>query len=243
MKMATVLPPGRANDQGADVVKNVLSDLKAVVVDYLGGHVFGKLSARDRTDGETMEQWLPLERFGDLSEDRLCKRLKVFVFLLTDWRQRRKTLFEAKHGTLVTENPKEAEASAYGDIMPRTIEATAKPQSEPAPASEIFKGPEDGWRGLPLPERLQAAMNYRKLQRKDLARIFGVSPQAVTYWLKGLKLGEDLKDAKPIPEDLGRLMVHWLETGQEPTPEKLEALPSRSRTPRAGPKKTSSEAA
>jgi hypothetical protein len=32
-------------------------------------------------------------------------------------------------------------------------------------------------------------------------------------------------------------MIRWLETEQEPTPDELAALPSRSRTPRAGPKK------
>jgi hypothetical protein len=41
--------------------------------------------------------------------------------------------------------------------------------------------------------------------------------------------------AKPIPDDLAVLMVRWIETGQEPTPDELGALPSRSRTPRGGP--------
>jgi hypothetical protein len=66
---------------------------------------------------------------------------------------------------------------------------------------------------------------------RDLARIFGVSCAAVTYWLKGLKLGEDLKDAKPISGDLAVLMVPWIESGQEPTPEELTALLSRSTHP------------
>jgi transcriptional regulator with XRE-family HTH domain len=99
----------------------------------------------------------------------------------------------------------------------------------------------DGWKRLgPLPNRLYAALAERKLKRKDLARIFGVSCAAVTYWLNGLKLGEDPKDAKPIPGDLAILMVRWLETGQEPTPQELAALPSRSRTPRG---RTTSRAA
>jgi hypothetical protein len=51
----------------------------------------------------------------------------------------------------------------------------------------------------------------------------------------GLELGEDIMKAKPIPDDLAVLMVRWIETGQEPTPDELGALPSRSRTPRGGP--------
>ena len=45
----------------------------------------------------------------------------------------------------------------------------------------------------------------------------------MTRWLKGLKLGEDITKAKPIPDDLAALMVRWIETGQEPTPDELDA--------------------
>jgi hypothetical protein len=231
-KLGYALPPGRANDQREDVVKKTLSDLKVVVVDYRGGQVIGRLSAKDRTDGGNTEQWLPLERFGDLSEDRLCKRLKIFMFLPPDGGEaRRKALFEKKHNVLVPKTTMEADAAAWGTSMRQTM---VEPQARPAPAGEIFKGPEDGWRGLALPERLDAARKYRNLQRIDLARIFGVTPGAVTRWLKGLKLGENIKDAKPIPDDLAALMVRWIETGQEPTPAELVMLPSRSRTPRTG---------
>jgi transcriptional regulator with XRE-family HTH domain len=115
---------------------------------------------------------------------------------------------------------------------------TAEPQAQAAPAGEMYRGEGDGWKQLgPLPNRLYAALEARKLKRTDLARIFGVSSAAVTYWLRGLKLGEDASEAKPIPEDLGRLMVRWLETRQEPTQDELAALPSRSRTPRGRTKK------
>jgi len=228
-KIGYVLPPGRAHDQREDVVKKTLSDLKVVVGDYRGGQVIGKLSAKDRTDGGDTEQWIPLERFGDLGEDRLCKRLKVFMFLPPDGGDaRRKALFEKKHNVSVPKTTMEADAAAWG---------TSMPQAKPTPAGEIFKGPEDGWLGLPLPERLDAARKYRNLRRIDLARIFGVTPGAVTRWLKGLKLGEDITKAKPIPVDLAALMVRWIETGQEPTQDELDALPSRSRTPRTGSKK------
>jgi transcriptional regulator with XRE-family HTH domain len=94
--------------------------------------------------------------------------------------------------------------------------------------------PHDNEPGPPAPAlpawRDEAEFETRKLKRTELARIFGVSSAAVTYWLRGLKLGEDASEAKPIPEDLGRLMVRWIrwiETGQEPTPDELAALPLR----------------
>jgi hypothetical protein len=227
-KMGYILPPGRAHDQRAEVVKKALSDLKAVVADYLGGFVMGKLSAKDQPQGK--DPWLPLERFGDLSEELLCKRLKVFMFLPPDWSDRRKRPFETKTGQRVTEDAREAEAEAHGF------------RHEMPPAEHaIFKGPEDGWLGLPLPGRLEAARKYRNLQRTDLARIFGVTPGAVTRWLVGLRLGEDRRRAKPIAEDLAVLMIRWIETGQEPMPKELAALPSRSRTPRGGPRKAASD--
>ncbi len=94
-----------------------------------------------------------------------------------------------------------------------------------------------------LPNRLYAALVARMLKRTDLARIFGVTPGAVTRWLYGMKPEEDASKAKRIPEDLAALMVRWLETGHEPTPDELSALPSRSRTPRGGTKKTVQSAA
>jgi hypothetical protein len=65
-----------------------------------------------------MEQWLPLERFGDLSEDRLCKRLKIFIFLPPDGGEaRRKALFEKKHNVSVPKSTMEADAAAWGTSM------------------------------------------------------------------------------------------------------------------------------
>ena len=232
------LAPGRAHDARRGVVRQALQDLKAVAVDYLGGVVVGKLGGR----GRGQDDWLPLDKWTDLDEETLCRKLKVFVFLPPDWNQRRRDRFEKVTGYRVTENIAEAQAAAWGTAAPQAIEATAEPQAKPAPG--IYRGEADGWKQLgPLPNRLYAALEARKLKRTDLARIFGVTPGAVTRWLYGMKLGEDQAKAKPIPADLGSLMVRWLESGQEPTPDELAALPSRSRTPRGGGRKAGSEAA
>jgi hypothetical protein len=217
------LAPGRAHDARRNVVRRVLDDLKAVAVDYLGGVVVGKLGGRGQG-----QVWLPFDKWATLDEQTLCHKLKVFVFLPPEWSQKRRDCFERVTGFQVTESIEEAQAAAWGNAAP-----VVRHEAKPEPVGETSRLEVDGWKQLgPIPNRLYAALVERKLKRTDLARIFGVSCAAVTQWLKGLKLGEDLRDAKPIPADLAVLMVRWLETGQEPTPAELAALPSRSRTPR-----------
>jgi hypothetical protein len=217
------LAPGRAHDARRNVVRQVLEDLNAVAVDYLGGVVVGKLGGRGQG-----QDWLPLDKWAMLDEQTLCHKLKVFVFLPPNWNQKRRDRFEKVTGFQVTESIADAQAASWGNAAPAVTH-----EAKPEPVGETSRLEVDGWKRLgPLSNRLYAALTERKLKRKDLARIFGVSCAAVTQWLKGLKLGEDLRDAKPIPADLAVLMVRWLETGQEPTPAELAALPSRSRTPR-----------
>src|ERR1700730_1034224 len=233
-----LLPPGAAHNARRGVVRKALEDLKAVVVGYLGGVVVGKLGAQAGGTGI----WLAFDKWTDLDEEALCRKLKVFVFLPPDWNQRRRERFEQVTGYRVTESITEAEAAAWGSAVPVEV-ARAEPHARPA-ADTIYQGEPGGWKQLgPLPNRLCAAMQSLNLKRSDIARIFGVSPPVVTYWLKGLKLGEEKRDAKPIPKDLAVLMVRWLETGQEPTQVELAARPSRSRTPRRGASKPALHAA
>src|SRR6202023_3255886 len=61
-----LLPPGAAHNAR-----------RAVVVGYLGGVVVGKLGAQA---GGT-DIWLAFDKWTDLDEEALCRKLKVFVFL------------------------------------------------------------------------------------------------------------------------------------------------------------------
>ena len=236
------LPAGNAYKHRRNAVQKTLEDLKAVVVDYLGGIVAGRLKGED---GKV--QWLPLARFTELDEEALCRRLKIFPFLPPNWNQRRRDHFEKATGFRVTGSIPEAEAATWGTAAPPALPASAVPvEGRRAPQEgeeegRILKGAEDGWRGLPLPSRLHAAMTHRGLKRTDLARIFGVTKQAVTGWLRGLKVDEDPGKAKRIPADLAALMARWIEHGTEPTPAELVALLSRQRAPRGGPKKQGGE--
>lgn len=236
------LPPGRAHEARRDVVRQTLEDLKAVVVDYLGGIIAGRLR-----DESGKRHWLPLDRLTELDEDTLCRRLTLFPFVPPDWNQRRRKHFEEATGYRVTDSIEEAEAAAWGTAAPPALPAPVAPAENNGAEAvaedppRIFKGAENGWRGLSLPQRLHAAMACRGLKRTDLARVFGVTKAAVTGWLYGLKVDEDPRKAKRIPQDLGALMVRWIEQGTEPTPGELAALPSRQRVPRKGPKKQGGE--
>ena len=220
--------PGRAHAQRGEIVERTLEDLKAVAVDYLGGHIFGKLKARDRTDGEAGDQWLHFADFQTLPEKTLRDRLKIFAFLPPDWDERRKKKFEGKTGYKVTASP-QAALAAYN-----------APPAMPAPdktATTAAGGlsPNDGSTispGSPIKYRLWGAMKKRKLKNVDIARIFGVSKMAVSQWLYGMKEGQDdPSKARRIPDDLAALMERWVDAGQEPTQAELDGLASRKRSP------------
>ena len=220
-------PLKRTRNFRRDITHETLKDLKTVVVDDYGGLVVGKLAERHRLDAGKGDLWLPMERFAELDEKTLCHKLLIVPFLPPDWNTRRRHRFEAATGYRLTESIAEAQAAAYSPGAPDTM---------PVSATEI-SGPENAWCGLPLPQRLHAAMTGRGLKRIDLARIFNVTPGAVTRWLYGLKPEEDPAKARPIPADLAVLMVRWIESGAQPTPQQLVALPSRHRTPRGGPRR------
>jgi hypothetical protein len=141
------LAPGRAHDARRGVVRKALEDLKAVAVDYLGGIVVGKLGRRARAG----DDWLAIDKWTDLDEESLCRKLKVFVFLPPDWNQRRRDRFERVTGYRVTESIEKAQ-TARGSAAP------ARPQ--PDAASEIYRGEADCFALLgPLPNRLYAALS------------------------------------------------------------------------------------
>ena len=219
-------PQKRTRNFTREIAGAVLRDLQAVVVDYFGGLVIGRLTERDRLDGGKGSLWLPLERFTELDEKTLCHKLKIMPFLPTEWNSRRRDLFESSTGYRLTESVAAAHSVATGGHLTPHVQTTAGQCASP----------ENGWQGLPLPYRIDAVLRHRKLKRTEFASIFGVTPGAVTRWLYGLKRDKDLAKAKRLPEDLAALMVRWIETGVEPTSEELVALPSRHRAPRAGPR-------
>lgn len=199
------LPSGPWCARKDEVLKSALGDLKAVVVEYFGGVVAGRLG----------NEWIPLERFRDLNEKELCHKLKVLCFVPEDYRSRHRANFEEATGYRVTENQKEAERAAW-EVMDGE-EEDMEVQTETAAVPEIpdnIPSVRNAFRGLPLRERLQEVMKRRKVSGAALASLFGVSKMTVSYWITG---------KKPIAEDAVPLLVRWIESGTAPTAEELAA--------------------
>jgi len=219
-KIGRDVPRGNAHKARQKVMEETLADFRRVVVDDFGGVVVGRLTEKERTDGGDGPLWFPLDRFRELDDRTLGHKLKVFIFLPIDWEKRRQEAFEEKTGYRVTDKPAEAETAAWGG------EADVAPL---APGE--VSGPDNGWRGLTLPARLFAAMKHRRLRQKDVARIFGVTDGQVTRWLAPARGETDAAKVARIPDDMGALMLRWIETGVEPEEGALDALESRHRSP------------
>lgn len=201
------LPPGAARAKRAAVVKKALEDIRDIVVTHLEGQVVGH-------DGVN---WIAFDRFWDLDEQTLTRRLRLFIFLPETWEEKRKTRWEETTGRRVTEDPEEAERETW----------------EGETSREDFGGEvvseENGFRGWPLPRRLEAMKKRRGVRNKALAGLFGVSPMTVSYWLAG---------TKKIPSYMVPLVVRWIETGEPPSSEELTALMPRRHTAGGRPKRS-----
>ena len=198
------LPSGPWCVRKDEVLKNALGDLKAVVVEYFGGVVAGRLG----------NEWIPLERFRDLNEKELCHKLKVFCFVPEGYRSKHRANFEETTGYRVTENQEEAERAAW-EVMDEEEDMKVQPEAAAVPEiPDNIPSVHNAFRGLPLRERLQEVMKRRQVSGVALAALFGVSKMTVSYWLTG---------KKPIAEDAVPLLVRWIESGTAPTAEELAA--------------------
>jgi hypothetical protein len=213
--MGHTLPSGSARTKRAEVIAKALEDIKAVVVDYLGGIVAGHRE----------DEWTAFGDFRKLDEKTLTRGLRIFFFLPEDYEEKRRAKWEETTGRRVTEDVAEAERETWGE------------EAEERPLGSEVATEETGFRGWSLHERLRAMMIERGLRQKDLASLFGVSPPVITYWLKGTGADEDGKvRGKAIPEDVAPLIVRWVESGLPPTAEELGVIRTR-REKKPGKKK------
>jgi DNA-binding transcriptional regulator YiaG len=205
-EMGYSLPPGGAASTRARLSCQALEDLKAVVVDYLGGVV----AVEDRGG-----QWKTLEEAERLPLRDLLERARFYLFLPSDWRERRKKRWEdyqaerarrgeTSHAWKVTEDLAEAKRSHAALV------AEARGETEATP--------------VPLRIRLRAARLERKLSLAEVGRLFGVSQPAVSTWETGTEPDmEGEVHGKPIPAELVPLVLRWVETGEAPSPSELAA--------------------
>lgn len=203
-EMGYSLPAGAAYSRRRKVVQGALEDLKAVVVDYLGGVVVGKV----KRDGR--EEWVALDDFDKLDEEALCRKLRIQCFLPEDYEAKRRTQWEEAVNRRATEDIAQAKAEAWSSGSSTVV----------SPSENVADETLSGW---PLNTRLHAAMKERGLLQKDLAPIFGVSKMTISHWIRGTEPDENGKvRGKPIPDYMAPLIVQWIETGEPPSEDDLD---------------------
>lgn len=208
--MGYLLEPGRATVQRRQVVEAALQDLRAVVMDYLGGVV-----AARGPDGS----WLTAEEAQQLPWDQLVQQTRWFLFLPETWREDRKRRWEERTGYRATED--EAEA--------RHERAARWSGEEPEEDLPSPVGARVGTGGLPLFMRLHMAMKERGLSQGAVAQLFGVDQSAVSRWFKGTDPDPETGEVKgkPIPAELRPLAERWVAGGEPPTADELAARKTR----------------
>lgn len=206
-EMGYLLETGRAT-HNRSTVQAALEDLRAVVVDYLGGVVVAR-----GPDGS----WLTAEQAQGLAWNDLLHGARWFLFLPETWREDRKRRFEERTGYVVTED----------EAVARRVREARWAGEGVGPSSPVGAG--IGPEGLPLRHRLHMAMKERGLTQGELAQLFGVSQTAVSLWFKGTEPDPDTGavKGKPIPAELAPLVQRWVETGAAPTEDELAARKTR----------------
>lgn len=188
------LPPGRAHVRRADFYRKTLEDFKAVVEEYLGGVVAVRLRGKDG------DRWLSLKEAGDLREAEL-KKARFYFFLPKDWREERTRKWEERSGWRASKTTEEAEK-----------------------AREALRGQLDEGTEVPLRELLRAKRTELGLSQGGVGALFGVSQKTVSKWENGPEPDEEGKvRGKPIPLEVVPLLQRWVETGEAPSKEELEA--------------------
>jgi hypothetical protein len=193
------LLPGRADAARTATVEAALKDLKAVVVEALGGVVGGK------KDG----QWLTLEDAAKLPVGELLE-VSWFLFMAEDFRKRIRTKIERHH------------QSRYERGETDTLVRVTTDPSEYEKAQENAGGTVEPVGLSELRHLMRAARKDRGLSQKKLGQVFNVSQAVVANWERGPE-----HKGKAIPEYLRPLVLRWTETGEGLTEDELKALAAR----------------
>lgn len=200
-------PNGGAKAERAEAVRKTLQDLKAVVEEYLAGVVAIRMK-----DGG----WLSLETASKLPERELLDQARFFFFLPEDWHSKTKATWEAYQA----DRARRGETPFAWTVTESTEEA--------ARARLALTGADD------LHRRLRIARKDRGLSQASVGELFGVSQQMIATWEQGPEPDEDgTVHGKPISKDLRPLVERWIETGEPPSKEELEAVDKGTSQPSA----------
>ena len=191
------LQPGRASQAREDMAAAALRDLRAVVEEYLGGVVAGRLG----------DQWIDLQGAEGLETAELLERVSWFPFLPADWNEVRRRKFEEHHQRRYEAGERDRPVRV---LPPRTLTP-----------DEISKDPV-GLDGLPLKMRLRGHRKRLRLSLEEAGRVFGLPKVRMYKWEKELDQG-----GAPIPEYWEPLLWAWIKDGKEPTEAELEEVKNR----------------
>lgn len=193
-EMGYQLPSGAAHQKRQRIVRLALEDLKAVVVEYLKGVVAVMLPGRN---------WLTLEQSAALPEDELCRQARFYLFIPEKWSSDRIARWESR-----------MEERARNGQGRYAWKATEDPRGSESGS--------DDESGMPLNFRFRIARIERGLSLSDVAKIFGVTKQAVSSWEIGPSPDMDGKPhGKPIPASLIPFIEEWIRNRQSPSPKQL----------------------
>lgn len=145
--------------------------------------------------------WISLQEAAALKPSEVLRTWTWFFFLAADFEERERKNLEEYH----------AGRKEKGETD-RTVKVERPPKSTDPTGLSV----------LSLRERFGAKRKELGLTVRDVAQIFGVSGVSVSKWERPKSEG-----GSGVPERFAALVLRWIETGTEPTPEELSSLPAR----------------
>jgi hypothetical protein len=230
-------PSGGAREERRRAETETLADF-ATVLERLGGILVGVSGPGGARSKPSSWRWVSLAEALQLPPEEL-RKIRWFPFLPADWHRRADEIVEANQAERVARG--EADRPVRVSRSPDEYLAAAEAdgvqwQHKPGRVEPLVTWGDDGRPAAPAParplgERLEERIDETGIRKADLARAFGVSPQSVSRWVRPIDEREQ-KKGSGVPAALAGLVERWIEGGELPSAEELEAVSSRNGKPR-----------
>jgi hypothetical protein len=225
-------PTGSAHNERRREALSTLDDF-ARVLGRLGGVLVGVNGRKGKRDTPAAWDWISLEEGRELAPKDLVA-VRWYLFLPADWGRRADELVETRQAERVARG--EGERHVFVTKSPNDYLAGAEAdgirwQHRPGDTEELETWPADGRERpapdvRPLGDRLAEKIAASGLKKGDVAKAFAVSPASLSRWLRPLA-ARDEKKGSGVPAALSGLVERWVEGGNLPTAEELEAVSAR----------------
>jgi hypothetical protein len=230
-------PSGGATAARLRGALQALDDFEAVLV-KLGGVLVGVRGRRGARNRPASWDWISAAEGRELDVKDLVG-VRWYPFLPADWVRRadeiveraqaeRVAAGEAERPVLVTRSPRDYLVAAEADGI--------RWQHPPGEIDELDVWPADGFERAapdvrPLGQRLAEKIEASGMKKGDVARAFGISSASLTRWIRPL-VARDEHKGSGVPQALSGLVERWIEGGDLPTAEELDAVSARHGKPR-----------